>query len=320
MASAVRSWPLRVFGIYAAGWFLFLRVGDMAGIVTRQQAMGAMNGTIFMIVAFAIYLSVSVTNIKKEHIFNAICIGAILQSVLGFIQAFNFYPVIWFVGKITNIDNPLAGAITGSLGNPNFLGAYLAISLPFFFRKKWIWLVILPVYHLLTLHSSGAAVAALAVIVVYFKQWKVLIAAAIVGILFLVMLEDASVIKNPRWDFWWTTIQKICASPRTFIVGYGPGYPTGYNFPIHNEWLELWFNYGAVSIFMAALYIKNIYRGDKILLAAFAAFIVNSLANYGWHLAPTGFLILIVLGLLEKEKHGGLSNICRHYHGSPAGS
>jgi len=305
MAGAVRSWPLRVFGIYAACWFLFLRVGQMAGIVDAVQARGAMSATIYIIVAYAIYLSVSITNTKKEYIFNAICIGAILQSILGVIQSFNIYPIIWFVGKLTNINNPLSGLITGSLGNPNFLGGFLAISLPFFFRKKWIWLAILPAYHILTLHSSGAAAAALIAVVVYFKKWKLLIVAAGLGLIFIFFIEDHSIFTNPRWEVWWATLQKICASPETFLIGYGPGAPTGYNYPLHNEWLELWFNYGAVSIFMAVVYIMNISREDKILLAAFAAFVVNGLANYGWHLAPSGFLILIIMGLLEREKHGG---------------
>jgi len=307
MAGAVRSWSLRAFGIYAACWFLFLRIGEMAGIVNRTQAVRAMNSTIYMIVAFGIYLAIVYTPIKKEKIFNAICIGAILQSILGIIQSFNFYPVIWFVGKLTHIDNPLMGEVTGSLGNTTFLGGFLAISLPFFFREKWLWLSVFPAYQILTLHSSGTAAAALVAVVVYFKQWKVLIAAVVMGIVFLVLFESSNIFTNPRWGFWLNIIKKICASPQSFIIGYGPGHPTGYNFPIHNEWLEMWFNYGAVSIFMAVIYIKNIYREDKILLAGFAAFIVNSLANYGWHLAPSGFLILIIMGLLEKEKHGGLS-------------
>jgi hypothetical protein len=31
---------------------------------------------------------------------------------------------------------------TGSLGNHNYLAGYLAISLPFFLRKKWIWFLL----------------------------------------------------------------------------------------------------------------------------------------------------------------------------------
>jgi len=318
MAGAVRSWPLRVFGAYAAGWFLFLRIGDMAHLVDPLQAIRAMNATIYMIVAYGIYLSVSCSNSKKEYFFNAICVLAILQSIIGFCQFFNTDPILWLVRKITTIDHPLDDVVSGTLGNPNFIGGFLGISLPFFFRKKWVWLSILPVFHLLTLHSSGAMAAALIAVVVYFKQWKILIAMAVIGIIFVALLEDMNVFTNPRWGWWLDILKKICATPKTFLIGYGPGAPTGYKFPVHNEWLEMWFNYGAVSIVMAGIYIKNIYRGDKILLAGFAAFITNSLANYGWHLAPSGFLILIIMGLLEREKYGGLSNTCKPYYGNTA--
>lgn len=49
-------------------------------------------------------------------------------------------------------------------------------------------------------------------------------------------------------------------------------------------------------------YIITIYRGNKILFGAFCAACVNAIGNYPLHLPPSAFLIIMIIGLIEKER------------------
>ncbi|MBA7562989.1 hypothetical protein ES708_04642 [subsurface metagenome] len=70
---------------------------------------------------------------------------------------------------------------------------------------------------------------------------------------------------------------------------------------MHNDWLTLFYQYGLVGLSFVIGFVMTIYRGNKMLFSAFIIILVNMVGNYPLHLAPSAFLIIIIVGLMEKE-------------------
>lgn len=340
--SMIREKPLRLFVWYAAIWCVFIRIIGMASSFSARSAKSVlslatdenretlilsykafdrmatamniqsrhgMTATSFMLVGAVVYIAASRYAGKKEGLFDIICAGALFQSAIGFLQIAGIDPVYGFLSSFSDVQRFAdIHTVVGTLMNPNFVAGYLAVSLPFFFRNKWKWFIPFIAYHLLTLESSCGMATALVAIIVYFRSRVVIALSVLAGSVYVVFF-DIGTFTNPRWGFWDKVLERIFLSPVNVIFGVGPGANTGFGFPIHNEWLECWYYYGLIGLFLMVLYLINIDKTDKILCAGVAAASINCLGSYPMHLAPSGFLILMIMGLLEREKHGRLSYI-----------
>lgn len=303
VGSMIRDRAIRYFAYYVGFWIIFIRMMNVTMKIPIRTAMEATSAILWVTIGLMIYVAVSRSEGKKETIFSVICISALVQAVFGYMQLFTGYdPFFDFLGLFMNNERHLSDiTVVGTLGNPNFIGGYLAISLPFFFRKNWIYLSPVVIFHILTLHSTGAMAAACIAVAVYLGRRDIFLGMVLAGLSY-VRFFDSGTITNPRWEYWGLTVKKIFSNPLGMAFGYGPGAHTGYTFPIHNEWLELWFYYGVVALFLAALYFFNVDKTDKILYAALWASALNCLGSYPMHLAPSALLILVIMGLLEREK------------------
>jgi len=97
-------------------------------------------------------------------------------------------------------------------------------------------------------------------------------------------------------------LKKSCASVETFIFGCGAGAYWGKGFPLHNEWVDLFFRFGLIGLVLIVAFLVTLYRENRILYAAMIIACVDAIGSYPFHLAPSLFLVLIIVGLIERQK------------------
>ncbi len=308
---------IRVFLVYIALWQLYLFVHGLIAIdlfakrIDPQIKFGLIQ-TMFAVCGAVIYKGVIDSKIKLKHVYNIICVTAIIQSLLALSQMCGYDPVLAMLNLIVYTHAALPKTtVVGTLGNPNFLAAYLAISLPFFFRKYWCWFIPVIIFLFLFAKTSTAVFAVTVGCIIYFKNYsfkvgKIKITGLIIGILFLVIgvgyfINEAKVFTDPRYGFWLKAINNLKTIPN-WIFGLGPAASWGYNYPLHNEWLTILYQYGLIGLGLAGGFVYTVYRGNKILFTALIIALVSMFGSYPLHLAPSAFLIIIIAGLMGREK------------------
>lgn len=318
IARLINVLSVRYFFYYAAAWCFVLRAGVFFG-VPGYKGDYAFIGILSITTAAIVYLAITKTKTPNYKFYNAICIAALFQTSLGTMQMFVFDPVLWaynlFVPTVQLIRYKIP---VGTLGNPNFVAGYLAISIPFFFRAKWKWFLFPIILFMFLLQSTSGFLAVVAAFVVFFwndtwHKWPVVTFSILGAFVYAFWIDSGEIFKNERIGFWQSTLKTIFSGPVSIIFGFGPKALTGYKFPLHNEWLQMFHQYGLIGISLAVTYFVEVYatlKTNRILFAALVAACANCLGNYPVHLAPSLFLILIILGLIERERHGRLSNLC----------
>ncbi len=112
----------------------------------------------------------------KNTIYNVVCVIAGINSIFAILQAFDIYILL----KPVSRDIPI-----GLMSNPNELSAFLAICLPFFFRRKWAYMIPLVLAGLFLAKSSNGILAGFIVISVWsiinFRDDRRIVLFAIVG-------------------------------------------------------------------------------------------------------------------------------------------
>jgi len=297
IASRINNIWIRLFGFYIAVWLIVLKFFLMfnfdkdltrISILTQQQSIYIMCGLI-------VILFVIETNIKLE---NWICVSAIIQSLIVIPQYVGFFPFIEllrFLGR--DITNPVP-ILVGTLENCNFLSAYIAISLPFFFRKRWCLFIPVIVVHLIFCKSSSATIAALIGSIIYFNIWWIWVLCGL-GVIAYGWYDNLfSTGLNERLRFWIQCLSNV----KHPIWGHGIGSSWGNIFYLHNEYLQVFWEFGGIALGLVCGYISTVYRGNRMLFSALCIAIVNCIGNYPMHLPPSGFLIIIIIGLIERDK------------------
>lgn len=162
------------------------------------------------------------TNVEKpEILYDVVCVSAILCVIWQTLQLFGLWV---FMSPVLN------KAYVGLLSNTNETSAFLAISLPCFFRGKWAWFIPIILVGLFIGKSVGGIVAASIAGLVWlfqFRQeigWKKCSVVILVGmIIFSAYLwnRDFSVEshKNGRWKYW--TDMAPVANMKLFGWGLG---------------------------------------------------------------------------------------------------
>lgn len=123
-------------------------------------------GASYQIAAFSVcYAVISMTNAKWERykitVYNAICIIALVNVYAEWLQFWDIYIFPKMPAGFT------AERSFGLTGNPNEVSALLAISLPFFFRKRWAWCIPAIVGGLVMARTTNGLLASLLVTGVY---------------------------------------------------------------------------------------------------------------------------------------------------------
>jgi len=325
MGILIKNRWLRVMFAYIALWQLIIFVSGFLALDMFSRRINPQVGQGFSQVSFAISAAIifkwaSESKIKLTTVYNFICVTVLIQMLIAIFQLNGIDPVFNLLAKLFKVARKLDPSFaTGTLGNNNFFAAYIAITLPFFFRGKWRWFIFPIAAFLLTTTTSSAVFAVLTGIAYYYrdislpqykigKKWRYLIGAILLILLCFIYttVADVPFWKSPRFGMWSKGLNKVYSGGIGRIVfGLGPGASWGSRGTLHNEWLSLFFHYGLMGMVLLTGFVVNMYKGNKILFTAFVIASVNALGNLSMHLAPSAFLIIMIAGLCEREKYNG---------------
>jgi O-antigen polymerase len=129
-------------------------------------------GSIFLMLFYLLVRTINLNRLRYESIANAVVSTALFQAIIGLLQFANLFP--W----TSQLYQGFESQVTGTVGGANFLAAFLAISLPFFYHhiKKcnglkniclWSIGLIVVLMALVLTKSRGAWIASLAGVAVY---------------------------------------------------------------------------------------------------------------------------------------------------------
>lgn len=192
-------------------------VGYLAVSAPFHQAIDVNVLLAFLSFGFLYILS---TNVEKpEILYDVICISAILCVIWQTLQLYGWWVMM-----------PPAFSYVGLLSNTNETSAFLAISLPCFFRGRWKWFIIVILAGLFLGRSVGGVVAAslagLVWLCLNMKEigWKKFSAAILVGLIIcsIYMINrnfNVESHKNRRWKYW--TDMAPIANMKLFGWGMG---------------------------------------------------------------------------------------------------
>jgi len=289
MALMMRNTILTAFVLYLSCWFAFLLSAGSRGIVPVEITAQAVDSIMLILAGVGVYICARHSRGPLSTYFNWICILVLVLIVMGLVQV--------FIGK---------GSPVATLGNQNFFAAFIAISTVFFIRKRW-W-VFLPVLtlSLYVARTSTAIAAAFISCAFYFWGWKGAGVAVIPAIAYYLVfkLPVHSVSLGARLDYWTDALGKISNSWQTLLFGVGPGVYWQFQNELHSEPAYLIFNLGIIGLAIMAAYIFRSFTqcNDRRLQAALLAVVVDSFGNHVMHTAPTALLVIIILGLIDREK------------------
>jgi len=306
-AFAVPNTWLRSFLLYATGWVAWLMVNLFIGryATTTNMSLVLIDGSFYLLLGAAFFIAVCYSDMKDETLFNAICIIAIIQAVLAILQFFGVNPFFDFVRRFVKVTSELpATAAIGTLGNNNFLAAFCAISLPFFFRGKWFYGVPVIALSLIFAQTTTAFVAA-AVGAGYFFypriRFKKTVLGALAGAGLLYAFIWHPFLNNPRFEYWLDGIRQITGSWASIIFGFGPTSKWRSGDELHNVYLMVWWSYGIIGLGILIRYILTVARENRLLFSAFIIACIDAIGNHGVaYTVPTAMLTITIMALIER--------------------
>ncbi len=316
---------LRGLYVYLALLMLLCTIALMFKFIGRDVFNGAFMGMFYLLAAGILYLAALNSPLSRRTWANVICTAAILQMAIAGSQAAGFAPVQWLFALFAKVD-PGKQLVVGTLGNKGFLVMFLAITMPFFFRRRWFWFIIPMLVLMAFANTTTAIIAAFAGAAVYFYPkmkipnidpfWQrvsmVTALVLIVGAFVLFVDTDLSkaVNRGPKGIFlvegrihkWGIAVEQVSMTWPSMLFGLGPGSRWGGKGTLHNDWLTAWHVWGLVGLGLVMGFVFNIERSNRRAFAAFVVACVAALGSLPMHLAPSAFLIIIIAGLCEREK------------------
>ena len=274
---------------------------------------------IFM-VAYQIAMD-KIKTIDLPKMINGLCVVVLINLAFMYLQYFGLDPFFISHGGPSTIGVPYF--VQGTWGHTNFSGAFLALTLPLFYRKKWIWFVP-PIIFMLVLNFSLGAILSAGFGTMFYLMFSKLRKTVKVGLIIIVLFSvwvygtkfDASQFKidHGRWQYINPTLKMIKARP---IVGGGLGQykiaiaalnPNMKISSAHFEFLELWAETGLIGIlpiigFFLSLFILFIRYHSYIGLLAMTGLVtglINSCSTFLFH-TPMAWILLFFMVVVLKE-------------------
>jgi hypothetical protein len=237
-----------------------------------------------------------------------------LFQVVDGVQQWLGYDMLWHGLKpITPIP-----AIFGTTGNPNYYGVFLAMIAPL---APW-WAVPFFLLGIVLAHSILGMVAVAVGLVWRVRDNPVLVMgmgiAAVVGVSTVALLKGSAPLSGAyhRLSVWQLALDNL--TWRGWLVGAGPGtwaqhvpglqqmkqlYPNEVFLQGHNEWLQLLYENGLIAVGLLGgwlwsqrAWFTSPYGG------AMLAVLVTSLGMFGFRLAMTGCVGIVIIGLATANR------------------
>lgn len=303
-ASYIKDVWLKWLIVYITCWQAYSAMLWMFGGGSFQQYVVGFNVSHKIVIGILIYWLALQANFTKKTFYNFVCIATIIQVVVALLQ----------IGGVNIVTEALAlfkpnvkdggGFIYGSLGVMNGLSTWLAITLPFFFRRYWAVAVPFICFLTLYMHREMGVLASIIAIVVYSRNAWLLVLPTVFVLYKAIMAGGIinAVIKygGTRLDNWLLVYERISSGLFSVLFGFGGGVDVPM-FPIHNEFINLWFMFGAIGVAVVCGFLATMPQKDKMLSASFFALLTDSLGFYSMRVPPVALLVLIMLGVMKKD-------------------
>ncbi len=308
-------------------WGVFSLVihGFWTGFFDRQSYL-----TLNVLVFSCIFYQVVYDKLEKKHLFlviNGICILSIIQAIFMILNKFGIYFPF----------EPIRGGFlpaVGFLDNTNLAGAFLAITIPLFFRKNWSYCLFFLIPAIVLSESFGAVISLTVATLVYLslileeKGFLFVCFIFFCSLLFCYFIffetTSRSFLEYPRIITWEIAINEF-ASKRP-IIGYGIGQWSivykaiaphaakikDYNIPkylemyAHNEYVQSYIEFGLIGLFFIFGFVCDLFRKLKkdrysiLLYCCIIACLVNALFNFIFHIT-TALIIIVYFAMYEKS-------------------
>jgi len=318
LATMIENKLAKTFLFYVAVWQAYLFYRALINPSATGQALNGFQQVLFMFAGAIIYLKASRSKLHMSLFYNIICIGALIQTSIALLQKFTGIDLVVIGLSLIAESRSSIGdrALVGMLGNPNYLAAFLAISLPFFFRGKiksflpqWWWGIIPVSVGLILSMTSAAVIPALIgcgifIFLRYRPDWKntctFITCLLFAAFYYTVFYDNSSVLNNERFGLWKEVFNQVITSPLGFASGIGPAAKWAHPYPMHSEWVTLFHQFGFLGLVIAGGFIFTIPRKNIYLLSAFVIAIINMAGNAALHIPVTAFLICMIAGLMER--------------------
>jgi hypothetical protein len=339
---------IKAFLLYATTWqiFIFLMAFNLRGFSPGP----GLSVLISLMAGAFIFKFVSEGTLPNEKWYTVIRIAVIVQILISLSQPWGFNPVIYVLGFLTKVKDLIPGHLVGTLGNRNFLAAFIAFSVPFFIGWRTFRVgrfsvnpALIGIFGFLALCLSPGTLAAIIGMGFFLSFrlpfWKrmvawslaVKIAVAFAAAYVLItgnhlnefqalpgqlreLIATGRITVNPfesdvgRFAMWMMAFSELIKSWVYMVFGFGPGALWGREYPIHAEYMSVWFQFGLVGLGLMLGYIfttgRYLWKNNKlILLTSFIIICLDMVGNFPAEIASTAFMMIIVCGLIERERN-----------------
>lgn len=285
----------KAFGVYAAIWGAWIYSASFSGQIPEEM-ITQLSGDLLFILAGGIFFIVFLRGGMPVKAYARIISGiALILAICGLYQ----FHIIEMV--------PVA-----TLGNQNFLAAFLAVSVPFFVIIGW-WLALPVILWALIICKTTTAFIALCAGLLYLA-WPLIRKSGTVAVLTATPIICAgywyafvydpflSFAPGSRFDFWLDAWRTISTGWATLLFGVGPGIPWRAGNMLHSEPVYIGFNFGLIGLGLILGAVLAVPRWNRPLYASCVIAAVDSLGNHIMHTAPSAILSLIPIALLLREE------------------
>jgi len=175
-------------GLYAMrfnGWVGTILVYSVLFMAVTVSEMSIITVMLIMGILFCLLAG---ARVNVNRIYDMICVIALLNVLWQILQYFKIYIINWPIEGFTAQN-------VGLMGNTNEVSALLALCLPCFFRRKWVFFIPFICLGLYLAGSRSGVVAAAAVSIIYAisKLERINGAVVIVAIIFCLLMVDSFV-------------------------------------------------------------------------------------------------------------------------------
>lgn len=265
----------------------------------------------------------------QHFILNGMALGCIIQVILVIASKLGFNLWAHLVGVFNDDINTQADPLReglGSLGNPNLLASYIALTVPALFRKGWNYFVPFAVLTLLFSESAMGVISCLAGVAYLFNLKNKLIKKSYLylGSAFFMVLAfftGANGMDSKRFFGWSEMFKRVDAWH--FLFGKGPGWfaDNGVKLTVHelmtqehNAYLSIFNMFGIIGILLLLpLFFKYLKTPDRSFIfptILFTAF-VNSYGHFTLHQSTVAIIIIVTAGICLAEGNNYVVNLER---------
>jgi len=313
----INNW-IRLFGVYYCAWVIFNYLLAFFKLATLSTLFFALNDSIFIIITGIIFfMSIYRGDVSFKVWANVICAVATIEAILAIMQYQGFDPIVMLLRNCVDLVSQTGSNVpAGTLGNQNFLAAFLAISFPIFLRKgkhtasrmnlPTRWVIALPIIaYALFISNTTAAIGALLVGLAFFYggiKWAVF--SIVPAFIIYALKYQGALFTNARFEYWHNAWLSTSSTWYTFLFGWGPGITWQSGNMLHSEYVNTFFNFGFIGVAFLLCYLISITwkSTNRYLQTAVLIIAVNILGNHAFHLVSTGVLAIVIFALIEREK------------------